>query len=232
MKTEKIHKTSSQTKIKRRQKILFIGKKSALAISDIHSTADKTTLTAATLQAYQAETGSVSKANETHTNALKKKTLANSEAWSSACRACVRPGIPSRTQEMQAEDEGNKQIYIPSLENTRERNASTQEIIIAFLSTADKNSPKINLQKLGLVAGTHPQSQHSGGWDKVIWATQSDLVERRSRVRSRREEGTRERILQSCHEHRWKDLLQVICKLNLPKHKDIHYYTRPSGDLF
>lgn len=67
--------------------------------------------------------------------------------------------------------------------------------------------------------------------DKVIWATQSDLVERGSRVRSRGEEGTRERILQSCHEHKWKVLLQVICKLNL-KNKDIHYYTRPSGDLF
>lgn len=41
MKNEKIHKTSSQTKIKRRQKILFIGNKSALAISETHSTADK-----------------------------------------------------------------------------------------------------------------------------------------------------------------------------------------------
>lgn len=143
----------------------------------------------------------------------------------------MRPGIPSRTQEMQAEDGGNKQIYIPSLENTRERNASTLEII-AFLSTADKKQPKNKFTKVGFGrwhSPTVPALRRLR--DKVIWATQSDLVERKFRVRSRGEEGTRERILQSCHEHKWKVLLQVICKLNL-KNKDIHYYTRPSGDLF
>lgn len=162
MKTEKIHKTPSQTKLKRRQKILFIGNKSALVISDTHSTADKmkqpllpppSKLIKLKLVALVKPMKHKCSAQENtgKFRGVEQRLPSTREAWDSI----QNTGNASGRQ-------GNKQIYIPSLENTRERNASTLEII-AFLSTADKNSPKINLQKLGLVAGTHPQSQHSGG---------------------------------------------------------------------
>lgn len=58
-----------------------------------------------------------------------------------------------------------KQTYPHNLpESRRERTASTYEISIAFLSTQTKKNSTIKKpQKLGVVAGTHPQYQHSGG---------------------------------------------------------------------
>lgn len=150
----------------------------------------------------------------------------------------MRPGIPSRTQEMQAEDRGKQtNLHTISRKHTRKECFNSGDHCLSINSR--QKQPKNKFTKVGFGrwhSPTVPALRRLR--DKAIWATQSDLVERRSRVRreegtrERREEGTRERILQSCHEHKWKVLLQVICKLNLARHKDIHYYTRPSGDLF
>lgn len=85
----------------------------------------------------------------------------------STCWTCMRASTGG-TEEGQRE----KRTSSHNLQGSRKgRNASAHKNSIAFLSTQTKTLPKRNLHKLGVVAGTQPQYQHSGGWDKMTWAS-------------------------------------------------------------